>query len=67
VITPTLTVLERIRAEAAQRGVSVAKSEIVGLTPRQALLDTALAALQLHRFDSRQILEQRINDQSADT
>ena len=61
-----MTVVERIRAEAATHGAKVAESEIVGLAPRQALLDAALAALQLDHFDSRQILEQRISDGLAD-
>jgi glutamate formiminotransferase len=58
--TPLLRVLDMIRSEAARWGVSVMESEIVGLVPEDALLDAAVAALQLHRFKKDQILENRI-------
>ncbi|MBC7242081.1 MAG: glutamate formimidoyltransferase [Anaerolineae bacterium] len=58
--TPLLRVLDMIRSEAARWGVSVVESEIVGLVPEDALLDAAIAALQLHRFKKDQILENRI-------
>jgi glutamate formiminotransferase len=58
--TPLLRVLDMIRSEAARWGVSVVESEIVGLVPEDALLDAAVAALQLHRFKKDQILENRI-------
>lgn len=58
--TPLLRVLDLIRSEAARWGVSVTESEIVGLVPEDALLDAAVAALQLHRFKKDQILENRI-------
>ncbi len=58
--TPLLRVLDMIRSEAARWGVSVTESEIVGLVPEDALLDAAVASLQLHRFKKEQILENRI-------
>lgn len=58
--TPLLRVLDLIRSEAARWGVSVTESEIVGLVPEDALLDAAVAALQLRRFKKDQILENRI-------
>lgn len=58
--TPLLRVLDLIRSEAARWGVSVMESEIVGLVPEDALLDAAVASLQLHRFKKDQILENRI-------
>lgn len=58
--TPLLRVLDLIRSEAARWGVSVTESEIVGLVPEDALLDAAVASLQLHRFKKSQILENRI-------
>jgi len=65
--TSVLAVVDHIRTEAASRGATVAESEVVGLIPREALLDAGLAALQLYRFESGQILEERITDDSADS
>lgn len=58
--TPLHRVLELIRAEAAGYGLSVTRSEIVGLLPSQALLDAALFYLQLHGFSPDQVLENRL-------
>lgn len=55
--TPIHRVLELIRAEAANHGLSVTRSEIVGLLPSQALIDAARFYLQLHEFSPSQILE----------
>ena len=56
--TPLYRVLETVRFEAARYGVSVIGTEIVGLTPMQALIDCADYYLQIENFDSgRQIIE----------
>jgi len=58
--TPLFRVFETVRTEAARYGVSVIGSEIVGLVPSQALIDTADHFLRLEDFDPAQILEQKI-------
>jgi glutamate formiminotransferase len=58
--TPLHRVFETIRSEAERRGVSILNSEIVGLTPQQALLDAAGHYLRLAGFSAGQILETRI-------
>jgi len=60
--TPILLVMDLIRSEAARWGAAVVESEIVGLVPADALIDAALSALQLHRFQREQILENRVTD-----
>jgi glutamate formiminotransferase/formiminotetrahydrofolate cyclodeaminase len=57
--TPIPRVVELIRREAAQHGVMVSHSELVGLAPQQALLDTAAWYLQLD-LDPQQVLENRL-------
>ena len=59
-VTPILTAFQRVKAEAAKRGIEVAGSELVGLVPQAALGHAAAASLQLERFDSGQVLETRI-------
>ena len=50
-----------VQQEAAARGVEVAGTEIIGLVPEQALIETAQQALCLDRFDGRQVLEVRLD------
>jgi hypothetical protein len=59
-VTPILTVFQRVKAEAATRDIDVAGSELIGLAPQAALDQAAAASLQLDRFDSSQVLETRI-------
>ncbi|MBS0169790.1 MAG: glutamate formimidoyltransferase [Nitrospira sp.] len=49
-----------VQQEAAARGVEVAGTEIIGLVPEQALIETAQQALFLEGFESRQVLEARL-------
>lgn len=58
--TPIYRAFEAVKREAERFGVTVRRSEIVGLVPQQALIDTAVAYLQLHGFRSDQILENRL-------
>ena len=51
---------ELIRIEARRWGVPVVGSEIVGLVPMGALVDTAAYYLQLEDFKTEQVLESRI-------
>lgn len=55
--TPIHTVQELVRREAAQRGCTVTRAELVGLIPEQALIDSARWYLQLSDMEREQILE----------
>jgi glutamate formiminotransferase / formiminotetrahydrofolate cyclodeaminase len=63
--TPLHRVQEMIRVEAARYGYQISTSELVGLIPEQALIDTARWYLQLDLFDESQILERKM--QTMDT
>jgi len=58
--TALYRVFELIRIEAKRWGVAVVGSEIVGLVPMEALIDTAAYYLQLEGFKTEQVLESRI-------
>jgi glutamate formiminotransferase len=53
-------VFDVVRREAERYGVSVLESEIVGLVPSAALVETASHHLQLDRFTADQILEHKL-------
>jgi glutamate formiminotransferase len=53
-------VFERIRQAAAQSGVEVLGSELVGMAPAEALVDVARQALRFGRLDVDAILETRL-------
>lgn len=55
--TPLFRVFETVKSEAARYGVNVIGSEIVGLTPMQALLDAVEFYLRLEGFSSQQVME----------
>lgn len=59
--TPLYRVMEFVKIEAARYGVSVIGSEIIGLTPLEALVDTADYYLKLEKFDKhKQVLENNL-------
>jgi glutamate formiminotransferase len=58
--TALYRVFELIRIEARRYGVNVAGSEIVGLVPMEALIDSAAYYLGLENFSMQQVLETRI-------
>ncbi|MCP4686695.1 MAG: glutamate formimidoyltransferase [Desulfobacterales bacterium] len=58
--TALYRVFETIRMEAARYGVNVVGSEIVGLAPMEALIDSAAHYLGLENFSMDQVLEARI-------
>jgi glutamate formiminotransferase len=60
--TPVHRVVEFVRREAAQHGVNIERSELIGLIPQDALLDAAAWYLQLHDFDPARVLENRLFD-----
>ncbi|MCE8620018.1 glutamate formimidoyltransferase [Bacteroides fragilis] len=51
---------ELVRIEARRYGVTIIGSEIVGLVPMEALIDTASYYLGLENFSMQQVLESRI-------
>jgi len=59
--TPLYRVVELVKAEAKRWGVSVIGTEVVGLTPMDALIDAAEYYLQIENFDKKkQVLENYI-------
>ena len=60
-ITPLYKVVEAVRIEAAKYGVSIIGTEIIGLTPMQALADCSEYYLKLENFDkNKQIIENHL-------
>lgn len=57
---PLHRVFELVKLEASRYGVEVTDSEIVGLTPMEALIDAAEFYLRLSGLDPSQILENRL-------
>ena len=59
--TPLYRALETVRFEAKRYGVNVVGTEIIGLTPVQALVDCAEYYLQIDNFDrKKQVLENNL-------
>jgi len=58
--TALYRVFELIKIEARRYGVNVVGSEIIGLVPMEALIDTAAYYLRLEDFSMEQVLEYRI-------
>ena len=53
-------VFDCIREEAASRGVSIACSEVIGILPLEAMIDSAVHYLQIDDFSQSRILENRL-------
>lgn len=62
-ITPLHVAFEAVRARAAEQGVAVAGSEVIGLVPQAALVQAAGHSLELEQFDSTQVRETRLETQ----
>jgi glutamate formiminotransferase/formiminotetrahydrofolate cyclodeaminase len=60
--TPIYRVVEMIRREAQRYGVNIAYTELIGLAPADALIDTARWYLQLDAFEPDQLLERRLQN-----
>lgn len=58
--TPLYRVFELIKIEAKRYGVAVVGSEIIGLIPMDALIDTAEYYLAIEDFSSNQVLEKKL-------
>ncbi len=63
--TPIYRVQEMVRREAARYGLTIAKAELIGLTPQKAFMDAARWYLQLDDFRADQVLEYRLYDEAA--
>jgi len=60
--TPLYRAVEFVRFEAARYGVNIIGTEIVGLVPMRALIDSAEYYLGIENFDpENQVLEYRLN------
>jgi len=59
-------VFERIREAAAQRGVRVLQSELVGLAPAEAVVDVARQSLQFGRLTANSLLEAHLLEQALE-
>ena len=62
--TPIPVALEAVRSAAAGLGASVESTELVGLAPLEAVLQTARYYLGLRELDAQHILESRLYGQS---
>lgn len=51
---------EMVRSEAKRYGVSIIGSEIIGLTPMEALIDAAVYYMQIEDFNIKQVIEYRM-------
>jgi glutamate formiminotransferase len=58
--TALYRVVELIKIEARRYGVNVVGSEIIGLVPMEALIDSAVYYLGVEDFSMNQVLEYRI-------
>lgn len=58
--TPLYRAFELVRIEARRYGVNVVGSEVVGLVPMEAIVDTAAYYMGLENFSTEQVLETRI-------
>lgn len=64
--TPVFRVVEMIRREARRYGVNILSSELIGLAPQEAFIDSARWYLQLDGFSPDQLLENRIAQAEAE-
>ena len=63
--TPLHRVFECVRSEAERHGVPIVGSEIVGLTPAEALYMAAEHYLRLERFSADQVLETKLLEEES--
>lgn len=59
------TVFEMVRSAADSYGASITDSEIVGMSPAEALIDAARHYLRMHDFKTDQVLELRLLEAEA--
>ncbi|ANE41884.1 glutamate formiminotransferase [Fervidobacterium ngatamarikiense] len=61
--SPIFRVFETIKREAARYGVPVVGSEIIGMVPLQAIVDTFAWYLQIDDFGTNRVIEERLLDE----
>lgn len=64
--TSLFVIMDAVRREAAKHGATVTHTELIGLIPQAALIETALAHLGLPLETSAQILENRLGSVTGD-
>ncbi|HEY59874.1 MAG TPA: glutamate formimidoyltransferase [Anaerolineae bacterium] len=64
--TSIASVVEMIRREAQRYGIAVHHSELVGLIPQEALINTAVWYAQLDQFAPHQILEYKLQERGKE-
>jgi glutamate formiminotransferase len=62
---PLYRVVEMIRMEAKRWGVSVVETEVYGMLPADAILDSAVYYLQVAGFDRRQVIDLALLDMAS--
>jgi len=63
--TPLHVAFDFVKMRAEAEGATVTWSEIVGLVPERALLDTAASHLQLTKFTPAQVLERKVREAAS--
>ncbi|MGH7622025.1 MAG: glutamate formimidoyltransferase [Gemmatimonadaceae bacterium] len=58
--TPMFRAFDMVKMEAAAHGVTPTWSELVGLVPERAIIDSAARYLQLRSFTTEQLLEHKV-------
>ena len=64
--TPLFTIMQALRAEADKHHTAITHTELVGLIPEAALIDYALASLQLPPAARTRVLERRLGAATGD-
>jgi glutamate formiminotransferase / 5-formyltetrahydrofolate cyclo-ligase len=62
-VTPIPVALEAVRSAAAEHGASVESTELIGLAPLQAILQTARHYLALRELERAHVLEAALWEQ----
>jgi len=57
------TALDAVRAAAAERGATVESTELVGLTPLEAILQVARHYLRLRELEEKHVIEAALWDE----
>lgn len=65
-VTSLLQVMEAIRIQAAKFNTKIHHSELIGLVPQDALVETAINYLQLENFEEDQILERKLSSVNSE-
>ena len=64
--TPMFRAYDMVKMEAAAHGVSPTWTELVGLVPERAIIDSAARYLQLRNFSTEQLLEHKVRAAASD-